>query len=160
MEEKQLTANFTFFKNIDELPVDAQYAMTQAIVARENAYAPYSKFKVGAAVALEDGSVVIGSNQENAAYPTGLCAERVAVFSAGSNHPGKTIVQIAITASAPDYELTNPATSCGACRQALLEYENKQQSPIAIYFMGVRGTVIKSVSVANLLPLHFNSSFL
>ncbi|MEP2935838.1 MAG: cytidine deaminase [Gilvibacter sp.] len=160
MEEKKITTSFGYYDSIDALPAEVKYLMQQAIEAREHAYAPYSKFKVGAAVLLDNGSVVKGSNQENAAYPTGLCAERVAVFSAGANFPGITILQIAITAAANDYELTHPATSCGACRQALMEYENKQDKPIEVFFMGASGKVIKTDSIANLLPLHFNSSYL
>lgn len=160
MEEKKITSSFTVYPSFDALPTDVKFLMQKAIEARQQAYAPYSRFKVGAAVALENGAFVIGSNQENAAYPTGLCAERVAVFGAGANHPGVAIIQIAITASAPDYDLNKPVTSCGACRQALLEYENKQQSPIEVYFMGASGSVVKTNSIDNLLPLNFNSSFL
>lgn len=160
MEEKKITSSFTVFNSLAELSDSAQDLMRMAIGAREQAYAPYSGFKVGAALVLANGELVLGSNQENAAYPTGLCAERVAIFSAGANFPNIPIKSIAISAAAPDYELTKPATSCGACRQALLEYETKQQTAIAIYFMGASGTVIKTDSVANLLPLNFNSSFL
>jgi cytidine deaminase len=160
MEEKKIVSSFGYFDSIDDLPAQAKYLMQQAIEAREQAYAPYSNFKVGAAVQLENGSVVRGSNQENAAYPTGLCAERVAIFSAGANFPDVQILQIAITAAAGNYELSHPATSCGACRQALIEYETKQNTPIEIFFMGQTGKVIKTSSVANLLPLHFNSSYL
>ncbi|WP_374957701.1 cytidine deaminase [Gilvibacter sp.] len=160
MKEQKITTTYEVYPNLEALPAEARFLMQKAIAAREQAYAPYSKFKVGAAVALENGVIVIGSNQENAAYPTGLCAERVAVFSAGANHPGVTITQIAITAAASDYELSEPVTSCGACRQALLEYEHKQDSAIEIFFMGASGTVVKTKSVANLLPLNFNSSYL
>lgn len=160
MEQKKITTTFDVYQDLDSLPTEVRFLMQKAIGARENAYAPYSKFKVGAAVALENGAFVIGSNQENAAYPTGLCAERVAIFSAGANYPGVSIVQIAITAAAPNYELDQPVTSCGACRQALLEYENKQQTPIEVYFMGATGTIIKTDAISKLLPLNFNSSFL
>ncbi|WP_435579173.1 cytidine deaminase [Gilvibacter sp.] len=160
MKEQKITTTFDVYPNLEALPAEAKFLMQKAIAAREDAYAPYSKFKVGAAVALENGVYVIGSNQENAAYPSGLCAERVAIFSAGANHPGVAITQIAITATAPDYELKEPVTSCGACRQAMLEYEYKQESEIEIFFMGASGSVVKTKSVANLLPLNFNSSFL
>lgn len=160
MKEKKITSSFEVYPNLESLPSEARLLMEKAIEAREDAYAPYSQFKVGAAVALENGAFVIGSNQENAAYPTGLCAERVAIFSAGASYPGVSIIQIAITASAPNYELDQPVTSCGACRQALLEYENKQQTPIEVFFMGASGSVVKTHSIDNLLPLNFNSSFL
>lgn len=160
MEERKITSSFKVYPDLNSLPAEARFLMQKAIEVRKDAYAPYSKFKVGAAVALENGSFVIGSNQENAAYPTGLCAERVAIFSAGANHPGVSITQLAITASAPDYELKEPVTSCGACRQALLEYEKKQQTPIEVFFMGASGSIVKTDSIDNLLPLNFNSSFL
>ena len=134
--------------------------MNRAIQARENAYAPYSNFKVGAAVLMENGEVVIGSNQENASYPSGLCAERVAVFQAGAKYPGLTIEAIAITAASDHYLVNQPAGPCGNCRQSIAEYEQKQKSPIRILLMGEKGTVIKCNAISDILPLAFNNSFL
>ena len=134
--------------------------MNQAIAARANAYAPYSNFHVGAAVLLANGEVVIGNNQENASYPSGLCAERVAIFQAGAKYPGITIKAVAITATSKNYVVEEPAAPCGNCRQSMIEYEQKQKSAIAILLMGEKGEVIKIKSLADILPLAFSNFFL
>ncbi|RYD94074.1 MAG: cytidine deaminase, partial [Sphingobacteriales bacterium] len=100
------------------------------------------------------------SNQENVAYPSGLCAERVAIFYAGSAYPGAKIVQMAITAAAEEKLVAEPIAPCGACRQSIAEYELKQDLPIAIWFMGETGKVYKSDSLKNLLPMVFGSEYL
>lgn len=148
------------YDSISELPDTIQNLINKAQQARDNAYAPYSHFKVGAALKLASGAVVIGNNQENAAFPSGLCAERVAVFHAGANYPGETILHIALTVKSSHKEIDKPTPPCGACRQSLAEYEVKQESPIAIYFMGETGKVVKANSIKDLLPLVFDSSFL
>lgn len=148
------------FNNLDELPFEARNLMQQAMLARDNAYAPYSNFQVGAAVLLKSGTIVLGSNQENAAYPSGLCAERTAVFAAGANYPNDEIVGICISASSVLKDTLTPIPPCGACRQSLLEYENKQNSAIPIYFMGKSGEIIQSPSVKNLLPFIFKEDSL
>ena len=134
--------------------------MNKAQKAREDAYAPYSRFRVGAALALQSGEIIIGNNQENAAFPSGLCAERVAIFHAGATNPNATIKTMAITARSLQHKVTEPIPPCGACRQAIAEYEIKQESPIAIYFMGETGKVAKAASIADLLPLLFDKSYL
>jgi len=148
------------YDSVSELPKDIQKLMNKAQQAREDAYAPYSRFRVGAALLLDSGETVIGNNQENAAFPSGLCAERVAVFHAGATKPNATIKTMAITARSLQRELTNPIPPCGACRQAIAEYEIKQESPIAIYFMGETGKVAKAFSISDLLPLLFDKSYL
>ncbi|WP_420582830.1 cytidine deaminase [Reichenbachiella sp.] len=125
----------------------------------DQAYAPYSKFHVGAAVLLESGVIVKGSNQENAAYPSGLCAERVAIFSAGSNYPKADIKKIAIVAKplgANDFVM---ASSCGNCRQAMMEYESKQKKPIQLLFVQPNDKILKT-TVGDLLPFGFDSKSL
>ena len=134
--------------------------MNKAHEARENAYAPYSHFRVGAALILESGDIITGNNQENAAYPSGLCAERVAVFHAGAVYPSQKILSLAITARSLKKEITEPIPPCGACRQALVEYEVKHKSNIETYFMGESGKVIKANSIKDLLPLVFNKEYL
>ena len=134
--------------------------MQKAVEVRKQAYAPYSKFRVGAAILLENGKVVIGSNQESAAYPSGLCAERVAVFQAGSLYPNTKILKIIISATSDISPTKRPTPPCGACRQSISEYEQKQDVPIEIYFMGETGEVYKSDSLENLLPLSFHKDFL
>ena len=134
--------------------------MNKAHEARENAYAPYSRFMVGAALQLASGEIISGNNQENAAFPSGLCAERVAVFHAGAIHPDATITTLAITARSLKQVIETPIPPCGACRQALAEYEVRQKSPMSIYFMGETGNVVKANSVKDLLPLIFDNSYL
>ncbi|MBB4800308.1 cytidine deaminase [Flavobacterium nitrogenifigens] len=160
MKEISITTSFTIFENLNELPSDIQELMNQAVEIRKKAYAPYSKFKVGAALLLDNGKVILGSNQENAAYPSGLCAERTAIFYAGSAYPEAKILKMAITAASDTNQTTAPIPPCGSCRQSIAEYEIKQETPIEIYFMGEIGEVYKSSSLKNLLPLMFDKKFL
>lgn len=160
MKDIIITTQFSVFESLQELPLDIQNLMDQAIAVRKNAYAPYSKFRVGAALLLDNGEIVLGSNQENAAYPSGLCAERVAVFQAGSIYPEAKILKMAITATSDTNQTTAPIPPCGSCRQSIAEYEIKQDTPIEIYFMGEIGAVYKSASLKNLLPFMFDKKFL
>lgn len=120
------------------------------------AYAPYSKFFVGCALLLENGTIITGNNQENAAYPLGLCAERVAFFHAGANHKGVKIIKAAIYARSELFTVTEAVSPCGACRQAMSEYEQNQGSAIQLIMGGEKGPVIKTGSVSILLPLIFS----
>jgi len=160
MKEININTTISVFNGINELPSEIQSLMNQAIETRKNAYAPYSKFRVGAAILLDNGSIVLGSNQENAAYPSGLCAERVAIFQAGAIYPNAKIVKLAITAASDTNPTLSPIPPCGACRQSIAEYEFKQDTPIEIYFMGESGEVYKSNSINNLLPLSFDKTSL
>jgi cytidine deaminase len=160
MKEISITSKFTAFDSVSELPIDIQSLMKQAIEIRKKAYAPYSRFRVGTALLLDNGKIVLGSNQENAAYPSGLCAERVAVFSAGALYPDAKIIKMAITATSDTNPTLTPISPCGACRQSISEYEIKQEMPIEIYFMGESGNVYKSDSLKNLLPLQFDKKML
>jgi cytidine deaminase len=160
MKDIIITTQFSVFESVEQLPNDIQNLMAQAVAVRENAYAPYSKFRVGAAILLDNGKVILGSNQENAAYPSGLCAERVAVFQAGSIYPDAKILKMAITAASDTNQTTAPIPPCGSCRQSIAEYEIKQESPIEIYFMGEIGAIYKSASLKNLLPFMFDKKFL
>jgi len=160
MKQITLTTMFTVFDSIEDLKVVDKELMQQAITARKKAYAPYSKFTVGVAILLDNGEVVLGSNQENAAYPSGLCAERVAIFYAGSNYPEAKILKLHITASPENKELDKPIPPCGSCRQSIAEYEIKQETPIEIFFMGSKGKIFKSDSLKNLLPFMFDKNYL
>ena len=160
MKNIKIEINLEVFDSVSELPVSIEKLMNKAHEARENAYAPYSFFKVGAALQLDSGEIITGNNQENAAYPSGLCAERVAIFHAGSQHPNATIVSMAITARSLKNKMRTPVPPCGACRQVLAEYEVKQDPSIEVYFMGETGKVVKANSVKDLLPLIFDSTFL
>jgi cytidine deaminase len=160
MKEITLNTVFSVFDSKEELPAEMLELMQQAVEIRKKAYAPYSKFRVGAALLLDNGKVVLGSNQENAAYPSGLCAERVAVFQTGAIYPESKILKMAISAASDTNTTTAPIPPCGACRQAIAEYEFKQDSHIEIYFMGETGKVYKSDSLKNLLPFTFDKNFL
>jgi len=160
MEHLTITTTFAIYPSVADLPQDVAQLMEQAVQVRKKSYAPYSKFHVGSALLLDNGVVVLGSNQENAAYPSGLCAERVAVFSAGAVYPEAKILKMAITAAAESKLVTDPIPPCGACRQSIAEYELKQDTPIEIYFMGEEGKVYHSASLKNLLPLVFGGSYL
>lgn len=160
MREINITTSFTIFDSLNELPGEIQELMNQAVEIRKKAYAPYSKFRVGAALLLDNGKIILGSNQENAAYPSGLCAERTAIFYAGSAYPEAKILKMAITAASDTNPTQAPIPPCGSCRQSIAEYEIKQDTPIEIYFMGEIGEVYKSSSLKNLLPLMFDKKFL
>ncbi|HLP64552.1 cytidine deaminase [Flavobacterium sp.] len=160
MKEINITSTITVYSGISDLPNEIQSLMSQAIDVRKKAYAPYSKFRVGAAILLDNGKIVLGSNQENAAYPSGLCAERVAIFQAGAIYPDAKIVKLAITAASDTNPTLSPIPPCGACRQSIAEYEFKQDTPIEIYFMGESGEIYKSNSINNLLPLSFDKTSL
>lgn len=159
MKNLSIKSNFKLYEALEELPSHLVSLMNKAIEARKKAYAPYSKFKVGAAVLLNNGEIVIGSNQENAAYPSGLCAERVAIYQASASFPEQEILAIAISGSG-EIPTAHPVSPCGACRQSIAEYEIKQKRPIPIYFMGAEGTIVEAQSIKDLLPLLFDGSLL
>lgn len=160
MENKTIQTNFSLYNAVDELPLDVLNLMQAAQKAIKNAYAPYSQFQVGAALFLENGVIVTGNNQENAAYPSGMCAERVAIWAASSQYPDVKILKIAIAVKSSIKLVSKPVSPCGACRQALLEYEIKQKEPIEVYFTGEIGVVVKANSLKDLLPFAFDQSFL
>jgi len=160
MKKQTISFELFTFESIDFLSTEEKSLMLNAVEARKNAYAPYSSFQVGAAVLMGNGKVVIGSNQENACYPSGLCAERVAIFQAGALYPDETIVAVAISATSKNYEVTTPAAPCGNCRQSMSEYEVRQKKPIPIFMMGEKGVVLRCNAIADLLPMAFNNSFL
>lgn len=148
------------FDDLSELSSNDQLLMNKAIEARKKAYAPYSKFNVGVALLLSNEEIILGNNQENAAYPSGMCAERVAIWKAGSEYPNMIVKKIAITAASENSTVNKPVGPCGACRQTLSEYEINQKEPIEIIFMGEVGKVIKTESLLSLLPFSFDSSYL
>ena len=160
MENKTIQTQFSIFDTIDDLLENDLHLMKAAKQALNNAYAPYSQFNVGAAVLLENGIIVTGNNQENAAYPSGICAERVAIWSASSQYPGMVIKKIAISVKSNLKQVSSPVSPCGACRQTLLEYEVNQKEPIEVFFTGEIGKVIKASSLKDLLPFAFDQSFL
>ena len=142
---------------LDELSVADRELIEQAMKATDNAYAEYSHFYVGAALRLANGRIVIGANQENAAFPSGLCAERTAVFSAQANFPDQSIEALALVARNDNGLIDNPVTPCGACRQVLLGVEERYGLPIRILMYGNSG-VYSVGSAKDLLPLSFVDS--
>lgn len=160
MKSLSITSEFEVFDSELDLHEGIQVLMKNAITARDNAYAPYSQFKVGAAILLENEEIISGSNQENASYPSGLCAERTAVYYAGAKFPDIKIKSIAVSAKSMKHSVVTPVPPCGACRQALAEYEVKQNSEIEVFFMGESGKVIRANSIKDLLPLIFDNSCL
>ena len=148
------------FDTAENLPSDEVKLLEQALEATETAYAPHSGFFVGAAVALTDGQVIKGNNQENLAYPSGLCAERTALFYAGSLGKGDQVEKIAIRGRSSRIKLEVPVTPCGACRQVMLEYENLSGKPIIVLMQGEEGPILRLSGVADtLLPFSFNIEF-
>ncbi len=125
-----------------------------------SAYAPYSNFQVGAAVLLKNQLIIKGNNQENAAYPAGLCAERVALFNASSNYPKEEIEALALTIDFEGKDLSEPVFPCGSCRQVILEYEEKFQQPITLFIIGPSDEVVKIDSIKTILPFSFSGAFL
>jgi len=160
MKEINIGAAGFVYENINEWSDIDRNLMEAAIEATKKSYAPYSGFKVGAALLMEDDSIIIGNNQENAAYPSGMCAERVAIWKAGSSFPNKKVIKIAITAISSNKTVDKPLGPCGACRQTLLEYEINQAKDVEIIFMGEIGKVVKANSISSLLPFSFDSSYL
>ena len=160
MKKKRISFDLSVYDKMENLEIKELQLMNKAIAARKNAYAPYSNFQVGAAVLLENGEVVIGNNQENASFPAGLCAEGVAIFQAGAIFPGVVIKAIAISAASKNYTVDKPVAPCGICRQSISEYEIRQKAPITLLMMGEKGEVFKCESVAHILPLGFDGSYL
>ena len=160
MKKINLGTSALLFEDINQLSDDEQTLMKFAVKATEGAYAPYSQFSVGAALLMEDDTIITGNNQENAAYPSGMCAERVAIWKASSSFPNKKIKKIAIAAISSNKKLDRPVGPCGACRQTLFEYEVKQGKDVEVIFMGEVGSVVKTPSIASLLPFSFDSSYL
>jgi len=160
MTEKNITLKYIVYKDSGELSPSDNNLLLKAIEARKNAYAPYSKFSVGVSLLLESGKIIQGNNQENAAYPSGMCAERVAIWNAASNYPDLKVEKIFISASSSKKTVDQPVSPCGSCRQTLAEYEINQSQNIEIYFTGEIGKIIKTNSIRDLLPLVFDNSLL
>lgn len=155
MYDKELKISYQEYGDFSELPEQARVLIEAARETAKNAYAPYSKYRVGAAILLKNGLIVTGNNQENAAYPSGLCAERVAIFSASAHYPDEEVEAIAVTAIAKDSDIKSPPFPCGACRQVLAEYENRQKSPIRFILSAASGKTIVMTGIENLLPFPF-----
>jgi len=160
MKQIKLETPITIYESVEELPTAQRQAMEYAAAALKEAYAPYSNFFVGAAALLENGQIVKGANQENAAYPMCLCAERVALGTVSMQYPGIAVKLLAITIKNPRKSIEQPAAPCGSCRQAICELEQRQGQPISILLRGETGPIWEIPSGASILPLGFNNSFL
>ncbi|MBA3971528.1 MAG: cytidine deaminase [Bacteroidetes bacterium] len=160
MNKKELKISYTECESEFELSSDEQKLLQMAREASDLAYAPYSNFYVGAALMLENGLIVTGNNQENVAYPSGLCAERVAIYAAGAQYPDVAIKTIAITCKSKQFEVNEPLSPCGACRQAMSEYEMRHNKHIRIILAGETGKIRILDSIADLLPFMFKAEAL
>ena len=156
MTSKEIKIAYQEYEHLQQLDHQDKQVALAAIEAMKGSYAPYSNFNVGAALLLEDGQIVKGANQENAAYPSGLCAERTALFYAGANMPDKAVVTLAIAAGQNGTLCSNPATPCGACRQVMAQYQMKSGRPMAVLLVG-GDRIWRFDKVDDLLPLIFDS---
>ena len=156
MTKKSITIDYTEYQSAAEMEPQDRALVEAALEARSGSYAPYSKFHVGAALRLVDGTVIKGANQENVAYPSGLCAERTAMFAAGANHPGVAFDTLAIVGANGDEVCEMPAAPCGACRQVMAEYQRHYGHPLKVILIGTH-VIYKFGKVEDLLPLIFDS---
>lgn len=158
--EKEFKITFEAISNYDALDETEKKLFDAAQKVRQTAYAAYSHFHVGCAILLENGEIITGSNQENAAYPSGLCAERTTIFWTSANFPEVKIKKLFVIGAPKDAVSSTPIPPCGACRQSILEYESKQIEAIEIYFASLDGEIYKTKSIRDLLPFSFDSSYL
>jgi len=159
MSQKELKIVISEYNKREELPEKEKQLVEAALKIIDQAYAPYSNFKVGAAVLLENNEIITGTNQENAAYPSGLCAERVALFYANSMFPEVSVKAIAICAKNQNGLIELPISPCGSCRQVLLETETRFKQPIKVILTGTKLIQVLENS-KQLLPLHFDKDYL
>ena len=159
MQEKKIQLSF-ITAHLSELSEHEQQLVANAKLALKTAYAPYSGFLVGASVLLENGEIINGSNQENVAYPSGLCAERVALFYAGAKYPDVKVKTIAVSVLSKNFEVKDVVSPCGACRQVMAEYEEKQEEAIKVILHSPTDEVLIANTVEDLLPFMFKSPLL
>lgn len=155
MNKELIQIEYKSFKSINNLPEEYQKLWNSALEARQFSHSPYSNFTVGAAIELEDGRIITGTNQENASFPAGLCAERTAMYRAGIEAPNQKFVRIAIAASRRDSDQLASAPPCGGCRQVMLEFEKRNQKGFELLFMGSDGDIILIDKPTDLFPFSF-----
>ena len=156
MSKKRLTIDYEEFASVDEMTPEDRKLVGLALEAQKGSYSPYSHFQVGAALLLADGTIIKGANQENAAYPSGLCAERTALFAAGANYPDVPLECLAIAGSDHGVLCESPASPCGSCRQVMAEYQKKFGKPLKIILVGSK-RIRKFYKVEDILPFIFDS---
>jgi cytidine deaminase len=157
MKEKKFEFAYKVYESIDELSKERKELLIKAQQVTANAYAPYSQFHVGAAGRMQNGEIITGTNQENASFPVGMCAERVLLSSASSLFPGLAVEAIAISYNSVHHNNDHPISPCGICRQTLQEYESRVNHPIELILGGMTGPVYVIDTVTRLLPLAFTS---
>lgn len=161
MKDISYSSSIKVFDDYHDLGDDQIVALCKrSIDAMKDAYAPYSKFSVGAALMLDNGDIIQGNNQENAVYPLGLCAERVTLYAASSQHPDRSITHLAVTTAKELSEGELPPFPCGSCRQVLLEMEQRYDKDIKLYVIGSNKSVCVLKSVKELLPFAFSKKSL
>ena len=160
MKKIQFELSYESAESEAELNQEDANLLSMAKNAAKDAYAPYSNFKVGAAVLLNDGKIIIGSNQENAAYPVTICGERNAIFAASAQYPNTPIKALAITVISAKGNINNVIPPCGSCRQVIFETETRHNQDIRVILQGDSGQVIVMPSIKNIFPLTFDSSYL
>ncbi|MCB0703738.1 MAG: cytidine deaminase [Saprospiraceae bacterium] len=158
MKKRSVSCTWSEIDERTDLPDDILKLIQAAETAIENSYAPYSKFRVGAAAKMADGSLVFGSNMENASFPLCICAEKSCVTNAENNKHGIILESMAITAKHPTRIIDHPISPCGSCRQILVEKEQRQGAPIAVYLFGQTGPIWHFDSAEAFLPLPFDSN--
>ena len=158
MVKEELKFSIEVYDSSDELNQDDAFLLSEARSATQFAYAPYSNFHVGAAARLVNGEIVTGTNQENASYPAGICAERSLLSAAASNHPGVAIETMAVTYHNLKGDSNAPVSPCGICRQVISEFQNRFEKPIRIILSGMEGKVQVIENAGYLLPLAFSSA--
>ena len=157
MKNNKYEFEYETYTDISELTEQDAWLLTEARSVTEQAYAPYSKFHVAAVAILENGEIVAGTNQENASYPVGICAERVLLGSVATLHPNIPVKSIAISYNSEEVKSDHPISPCGMCRQALLEYESRTKHPIRLILSGQEGKVFIIKTASFLLPFAFTS---
>jgi len=157
MRQQKFEFSFTVYDSIDELDADDRQLLVEARDVTDKAYAPYSNFHVGAAAKLSNNKIVTGTNQENASYPVGICAERVLLSAISSLQPGIAIETMAVSYKSKKLKSDHPISPCGMCRQALQEFEGRTNKPIRLILAGMEGKVYVIKSASQLLPLAFRS---
>jgi cytidine deaminase len=160
MKQESIAFSYSVYESIQELSAEDRWLMEQAMAACHRAYAPYSGFRVGSALLLDDGTLITGSNQEHAAFPSGLCAERVAFFHVGSTYPEKKITAVAIAALLGDDLLPHPVSPCGNCRQVMAEFEGRYGQPIRLIMLAENNKYVVLPAIRLLLPFLFSSESL
>jgi cytidine deaminase len=158
--KQEFNFEFDYLEDISQLDEQDASLLRAAMKATQTAFAPYSNFKVGAAALLSNGQIIIGSNQESASYPVGICAERTLLNSIGSQFPEETIKCMAISYDSPKTACNEPISPCGMCRQSLLDFENRYHAAIKIILAGKSGPVMVVKSAKDLLPFGFDGSVL